>query len=532
MPVRADPSAHDPSAPHPPSTPPRLPMLLTLPGSPLLLSPVATPAGQPTPVSLPVPASLLKMHLRQGSSLFTPNASAPATPDHPIRTDRDAATVSKTSYFEMQDEDTGVEQSQNAKELLQPAAMVDDPSADLGTAIEQTDPVVEVQEELTYGQQHAVPEAELQQSTSIEEISTGVASEEIHTEPTETVEEALPQDDESAAAPDQESTVTAELIDLPSRAEEMDDQVVVIESEATSSVPHEEDHGASFSPNEISSTLDAAGTSASNTVPLPDLADGSPPPVEHHQPMGRDESEAPSPAAGDEEKADVDDEIAAVTSDNDAGDSDEMLLQYPSESDVQVIQNSVGDVDEMVLQYPFESDVKAAADVEVEEQTISVDAGDDNSEESETDADGDDDPDHEDSSSASSVIAEVDVGETVDKKSEELVANAASDEPSSPTSQDSTMKEEKVPADFSGPRPEADVIFLTRWKMFKWFLHRTNPQKPQMFLRKKTAQQSQGTRMRRWSVPARSILSRFLRLLPTLPTNLQTTSLSIRRRRL
>jgi hypothetical protein len=78
MPVLADPTVHDRSAPQPPITPPHVPMVLSLPGSPLLLSPVATPAGQPTPVSLPVPASLLKaMHVRQGSSLFTPPSETP-----------------------------------------------------------------------------------------------------------------------------------------------------------------------------------------------------------------------------------------------------------------------------------------------------------------------------------------------------------------------------------------------------------------------------------------------------------------------
>ena len=90
MPISADPTVPDPTSR--PNTPPR-PLILSMPGTPtFLLSPADTPgSGRPTPVSVPVPASILKaLQLQQSQSrmtmsgLFTPGAataSGPGTPD-------------------------------------------------------------------------------------------------------------------------------------------------------------------------------------------------------------------------------------------------------------------------------------------------------------------------------------------------------------------------------------------------------------------------------------------------------------------
>ncbi|KAJ7039056.1 hypothetical protein C8F04DRAFT_1086969 [Mycena alexandri] len=84
MPISADPAVHDPFGSRP-ATPPRPPASLGFPGSPLLVSPVGTPTGQPTPVAIPVPASFLKaMHERQESSLFTPRSEIPSGGTTPL----------------------------------------------------------------------------------------------------------------------------------------------------------------------------------------------------------------------------------------------------------------------------------------------------------------------------------------------------------------------------------------------------------------------------------------------------------------
>ena len=100
MPVSADPNVPDPtdrptSVNYIAPSPVRTPMMLTLPGTPaILLSPVGTP-GRPTPVSMPVPGSVLgsavlravqllqSQSANSASGLFTPANGSGSLPDTP-----------------------------------------------------------------------------------------------------------------------------------------------------------------------------------------------------------------------------------------------------------------------------------------------------------------------------------------------------------------------------------------------------------------------------------------------------------------
>ncbi|KAJ6589816.1 hypothetical protein DFH09DRAFT_216569 [Mycena vulgaris] len=486
MPVLADPTVHDPSALQPPTTPPRVPMILSLPGSPLLLSPVATPAGQPTPVSLPVPASLLKaMHIR--SSLFTPNVTAPTTP-HPVdhSTPGDSRAVSQTGYFDLTNVKDTIKESQSIPDFSTPVTPLnghdtEDPTKfseavndeamvdvfpDVAAEIEQTDTVGAMQEDASHGEEDVVPEPELQQLTPIEELSSDVvsseeiarevettlphaeqdavpeaelqqlthieeipadmasseetdherietpaleaalpdeeqydvpeaelqqlthvatdmaSSEDINYDHTEavTTEAYLPREEELAVAHGGGPTATPEVNEVtsPSYSEEMDNQVVAAEPEASSTAPNEEQHlEASFPP-----ILELG-------PPSDDLSAH----VEHPELLEHEEITQVSLLS----TADKDFE--------DKAEGDDATSPVPSQD------RGAGEVDEIQLQYPSESDLKVPTDVEVEraESVDAADEADDISEESETDADGDDDPEYEDSSSASSVAGELDV---------------------------------------------------------------------------------------------------------------------------
>ncbi|KAJ7733546.1 hypothetical protein DFH07DRAFT_967935 [Mycena maculata] len=395
MPVLADPTVHDPFA-QPPSTPPRLPMVLTLPDSPFLISPVGTPSGQPMPVSLPVPASLLKaMHMRQESSLFTPgseNPSTAATP--PAQPGTESGATPNTPTVEVDDtEDTTDNQAipdastqltvvneEDAEESLEPAkdeTMVDISSDNVDDGMEQKDPAIVMLEE-SQESDVDISAAELPQATPIGEVS---ASEENGTTEEVTAEAVLPRDTETSVAPE-----VGEVV-LPSDSE----QVV------NPTVPHEEDQETNTSSGVPSGSSPMKLTLAPSTTRIL-AADPYPyslsTPGELPDPMEQEETTvSPSTADKDsEEKTEGDDATSAATSqDNDPTDVDEMELelQYPSEADVKAVDENE-DVDGQV------------------EGTSSVSAAEDvfEGEESETDADGDEDPDYEDTTSASSVVGD------------------------------------------------------------------------------------------------------------------------------
>ncbi|KAJ6593520.1 hypothetical protein B0H19DRAFT_23287 [Mycena capillaripes] len=471
MPVSADPTVHDLFGVRA-ATPPA-PMFLKLPGSPLLLSPLTTPSGQPTPVSLPVPASLLRV--RQESSLFTPRSVTPrseipsgeATPqsiDHPIPVETEAVAFAETV-------------KDNAENTIDAeSGTIPDPStqvliAEDGNAEGVQDSVESVEAEATAEVDEDVA---IRQEPHEESIVVETAATELQQlTPIEELQSILNEEGSvDAALPAEVTAIPSELADAaPSLVE--DDHIVVDESQAT---------GTDFTlANEEDLTLRDDDTSTAAPYPTKMTLTGSATPVlefdpypyslstpgEHLDPVDQEVVSVSSSSTGDkdsEEKTEGEDAVSPFTSqDNDVGDVEGMELEYPAEADVKGIEveetGSVAAVDVpeegIELQYPAETDVEATADVEVEEAG-SVEAVDDVSEESETDADGDEDPDYEDSSSSVDGEQESDVEQSLvneDNIEEEQPADAP---PVAPTPHDS---EEEVPKEHH-PIHETDEPIL------------------------------------------------------------------------
>ncbi|KAJ6631618.1 hypothetical protein B0H10DRAFT_503958 [Mycena sp. CBHHK59/15] len=395
MPISADPAAHDPSVPRPPTTPTRVPMILSLPGSTFLLSPVGTPSGHPTPVALPVPASLLKaMRKRQDSGLFTPvseMASGSATPhlfQNPAQPSADGQPPAQPESHNV--EDTIVDDSQSvAEEPTQTTTLK------IGETIEEAEePLESEHQDHEMGKADSTDPNEPVEQTDIITPEDSDNKDEL-TVPTATVDPLVeniyvdvtleePQREEVAADPtppqDDEPTAPAEVGDgtvaaSPPHVDEMDDHVELDGPQANDSVIHEEEQMAKPYPTQVTLTGKAAPVLGYDPYPYSLSTPG-----EHFDPTEQDEVSVSSIDKDSEEKTDGETTSPVTSNGNDRPDTEELELQYPSEVDI-----------------------KLTAEVEVEEVEPADDA-EHVSEESETDADGDDDLDYEDMSSASSVV--------------------------------------------------------------------------------------------------------------------------------
>ncbi|KAJ7076826.1 hypothetical protein B0H15DRAFT_572261 [Mycena belliarum] len=377
MPVFADPTVDDPSAPQPPITPPRVHMVLSLPGSPFVPSIATTQSGQPAHVLLSDPMAMLKtMHNGETSGLFTPGsevASASATPDPPTQPDHESSVVSSDpvnaedlsvdshNILGMPSQITRVngESNEGAKMSLHPATGeqgVDDPSSNCRIETEQVNTVPAVQE-----WPGIAFEAEQEELQLPEGLSVAVAS-----------SAAKTADGGSTLARDEGSTAASDVA--------LDIQIL------TSPIPQNE--LGSLSPPTSPTSYSTKTVAADTTEPFPNSLSLS---IERIRSMGQEVSDIPGPSSS--------------IADRDLDGTDNVDLA-----------TDAGDIDEMVLQYPSESDAKDATTGDTA-RAESVDIIDDVSEGSETDADGDDDPDYEDASSlASSVAEEIEVAQAPEGK--------------------------------------------------------------------------------------------------------------------
>ncbi|KAJ7668619.1 hypothetical protein DFH06DRAFT_1469281 [Mycena polygramma] len=388
MPVSADPDVVDLFASR--STTPPPPSMLS--GSPMLLSELGPPSGQPTPGALAFPAALLKaMHGQHESGLFTPRSDDPSTfttPESiggPIPEDAEPAELSEMGD-NMVDDDS---QAPSDDPAHIPVAEDAEDADDIVELVE-AEPTAHVDDVAEESPMNEAADFKLDELTPVEEISSSILNADDMVVLPEKVEERAELDD---AAPSTQEMEQDPLLAEESQADGADLAVAPVEDQDLS-LPDDASTAAGSYPTKM--------TLAAGTIPVLEF-DPYPyslsTPGERPDPMEDEEASSTSSVSTGEKDSEAKTEDGNATSPGTSQDNMEGLeleyltegvkatpvegevagsedeLRYPADADLTVTPvvevEAPGPVDladeEMEPLYSTEADAEATADVEVQE---------------------------------------------------------------------------------------------------------------------------------------------------------------------